>query len=404
MGNMLLTIPNVIKEKKQGSGPGFNWGVSSMSGWKACLQDAFICEPTFGHLKTFSLFLVMDGFRGNRCSVKVSRDLVDFILNHETFMNLNDGDDYDPADLVSALQERLIGFDEVMRRDEKEYESGCTVTGALITPKHFLVVNLGDSRTLLCRDNKLFFNTKDHNPGNFEERKRIEAAGGNVRYNRINGKLGISRGLGAFNLKGCRKRQACQMLSSEADVTVIDRKNDDFLAIASDGIFFNMSMTEWVRYLVTRMPYKRHLQDLAGDVLDYSIHSNESKDDLTLIIVHFNDSPITQEPTKIDHDEKVDEKIREHTREYVDKEFADGKAPYGWFHCFKALEKDHSELFSDNANTQNYGISLKKGVIYDEFRTLVDKIRKTRREEVSKRYEEWQKQESAKENNVPISN
>ena len=404
MGNSLLTIPNVTKEKNQGSGPGFNWGVASMQGWKACLQDAFICEPTFGHLKTFSLFLVMDGFRGNIFSNKVSRNLVNFILKHETFMNLKDGDAYDPTELASALKECLTGFDDQMRDDENEYNAGCTVSGALITPKHFLVLNLGDSRTLLCRNSKLFFNTEDHKPVHFEERKRIEAAGGQVTNSRINGKLEISRGLGAFDYKGCRKRKACQMLSSEADVTVINRKNDDFLAIASDGLFFNMSMAEWVRYLVTRIPYKRQLQDLAGDALDYSMHSNESKDDLTLIIVHFNGSPITQEPTKMDHDEKLDEKIREHTREYVAEAFADGKAAYGWFHCFKALEKDHSELFSDNFNTQNYGISLKKGVIYDQFRPLVNKIRETRSAEAYRQMKEHEKQESAKENNDPISN
>ena len=180
----------------------------------------------------------------------------------------------------------------------------------LITPNHFIIVNLGDSRTVVCRQKELFFTTTDHSPGLYEGRKRIEAAEGFVCKNRINNELNISRALGNFSMKNnTRKRKLCQILSPEADMTVLDRsKEDDFIAIASDGIFRSFSNAELVSYFMERIPYKRHLDDLAGDVLDYCCHS-KSRDNLTLILIHFNNSKVQRDDTKIQKDEELDEKF-----------------------------------------------------------------------------------------------
>ena len=388
-----LSKPDTSKKCEKGSGPGFHWGSAAMQGWRVTMEDKYIIEPTFGHLKTFSLFLVLDGFGGSKFSELVSREFSDFMIKHETFMKLKDGDEYNPNELAAAIKQSLLNFDEKMSGESDMGKCGCTVTGALITPHHFIIVNLGDSRTIVCREKEVFFTTTDHSPSSYKERERIEAAGGFVSKNRINNDLNISRALGNFPMKNdTRKRKICQMLSPEADVTVLDRsgEEDDFLAIASDGIFRSFSNTELIDCLVKRIPYKRNLDDLAGDVLDYCCHA-KSRDNLTLILVHFDNSKIQRVDEKIGKDEELDEKIRGLTREYIDQAFAEGRQAYGWEPCFRQMEKLHGDLFSDESNTQNLGIQLKKGVIYAEFDKVTTAIRNSRREEALKLLQDQQK-------------
>lgn len=302
-----LAKPITSKECAKGSEPDFNWGVAAMQGWRVTMEDKFIIEPTFGHLKTFSLFLVLDGFGGSKFADLVSKGFSDFMIKHETFMKLKDGDEYDPNELAAAIKQSLLDFDEKMNDEPDLGKCGCTVTGALITPNHFFIVNLGDSRTILCRENELFFTTTDHSPSAFKERERIEAAGGVVYKNRINHDLNISRALGNFPMKSdTRKRKICQILSPEADVTVLDRstEKDDFLAVASDGLFRSLSNAQLVDYLIERFPNKRNLDDLAGDVLDYCCHSR-SRDNLTLILIHFCSGEVQRDDTvKVVQDEE----------------------------------------------------------------------------------------------------
>ena len=49
-------------------------------------------------------------------------------------------------------------------------------------------------------------------------------------------------------------------------------ESDNFITICCDGIFDVMSNEEVVNYFVTRIPYKRHLKDLCGDLADYCCH------------------------------------------------------------------------------------------------------------------------------------
>ena len=82
---------------------------------------------------------------------------------------------------------------------------GCTATTVLITPTHLICANAGDSRVVLGRsggDQVCEPLSEDHKPDNEGEKSRIEAVGGFVEENRVNGSLALSRALGDFEYKG----------------------------------------------------------------------------------------------------------------------------------------------------------------------------------------------------------
>ena len=56
-------------------------------------------------------------------------------------------------------------------------DPGSTATTLLITKDAFYFCNVGDSRSILAREKKVFLETKDHKPEDLIERRRIIAAG-----------------------------------------------------------------------------------------------------------------------------------------------------------------------------------------------------------------------------------
>lgn len=87
--------------------------------------------------------------------------------------------------------------------------TGCTATVVLVSKDSFYCANAGDSRTVLARSsktNQVEPLSEDHKPDNYEEKQRIENAGGFVEENRVNGSLNLSRSLGDFEYKSNPKK------------------------------------------------------------------------------------------------------------------------------------------------------------------------------------------------------
>ena len=81
---------------------------------------------------------------------------------------------------------------------------GCTATVVLMNQTHIYCANAGDSRTVLGRQSgkqMCMPLSDDHKPDNREEKARIEAAGGFVEENRVNGSLALSRSFGDLDFK-----------------------------------------------------------------------------------------------------------------------------------------------------------------------------------------------------------
>jgi serine/threonine protein phosphatase PrpC len=70
-----------------------------------------------------------------------------------------------------------------------------------MTKDKLYVANIGDSRAILCHNNKAVALSNDHKPDLPEEKLRIEKAGGYVAMGRVNGTLSLSRSFGDFDHK-----------------------------------------------------------------------------------------------------------------------------------------------------------------------------------------------------------
>uniref|UniRef100_A0A7S1I2P6 PPM-type phosphatase domain-containing protein n=1 Tax=Eutreptiella gymnastica TaxID=73025 RepID=A0A7S1I2P6_9EUGL len=168
---------------------------------------------------------------------------------------------------------------------------------------NLVTANLGDCRVVLCSAGLPIELTRDHKPYDDHEKKVIEAKGGEVVFNcgawRVNGVLTVSRALGS--VRSCQK-----YLSTIPDVSV--RKlipEDEFVLIASDGLWNVMSSEEAVNFVLEAKASiddeREDPQDeegcelsyqlIADGLVDHAIEELSSDDNVTVIIIFLQPQP-----------------------------------------------------------------------------------------------------------------
>lgn len=171
-----------------------NWGAHQLQ--KRAHEDRFVCDEV-GKFKFFAIF---DGHGG---AMKMSdTHVADYcVKNLHKLLALNLGkiDITDNSLLKQTIIDTFIELDRSMH--EKKLLYGCTCTAVLIDSERIILINLGDSRTLLCDENKILFASKDHTPSDLDEMKRIYDAKGFVYWGRVCGILMLSRAFGDFDSK-----------------------------------------------------------------------------------------------------------------------------------------------------------------------------------------------------------
>jgi len=167
-----------------------------------------------------SLFGVYDGHGGDFVAHYVARKFPEHLLRAA---ELRSSDSELPATATKAFETALMAIDAELL-DQPEVKSGQDQSGStsvmtLISPKHIVCANTGDSRAVLSRAGEAVPLSHDHKPYNPEEKARIEAAGGTVKFNRVNGDLAVSRALGDFVYKRCDTASAeAQAVTALPDV------------------------------------------------------------------------------------------------------------------------------------------------------------------------------------------
>lgn len=157
---------------------------------------------------------------------------------------------------------------------------------------HYInVINTGDSRCIICRDNIAIALTKDHKPNWPEERHRIQALGGNIYFDgedyRIKD-LSVSRAIGDI--------KAGPYVTHMPDIFRYRlEKNDKFLVMACDGLWDKLSNQDVVNFILhecydntTNNRINKNI-NIAKKLGEYAIYKG-SNDNITIIIIFLNQS------------------------------------------------------------------------------------------------------------------
>jgi serine/threonine protein phosphatase PrpC len=103
--------------------------------------------------------------------------------------------------VIDSLKQSFRKTDDEFIRKSEYPQHGSTATTALILGRRLYCANVGDSRTLLCRNFKPIAMSHDHKPSREDEAQRIRDAGGFVINNRVMGELAVSRAFGDSEFK-----------------------------------------------------------------------------------------------------------------------------------------------------------------------------------------------------------
>ncbi|KAL3808405.1 hypothetical protein ACHAXA_009846 [Cyclostephanos tholiformis] len=159
--------------------------------------------------------------------------------------------------VAAALKEAFDQVDnETMQVDEFEYQGSTAVATILHEAndgtRSLLAANIGDSRGVLSRSGTAVELTRDHKPNDDREKARILALGEKIEWDhyckvhRVRN-LSLSRAIG--------DRFAKPAVSGEVEIKCfpVENDKDEFIVLASDGLWDVMSSQEVVSYVHKRL-------------------------------------------------------------------------------------------------------------------------------------------------------
>lgn len=198
---------------------------------------------------------VFDGHGGSAVSTYLRDKLYDRVHN-----NLKKSNEISAASLQStaaALRQAICDVDRaVMLEDSLEYQGSTAVTVMVHEDEKkrrtIIAGNVGDSRAVLCRNGEAVDLTRDHKPYDHTEKKRILSMGEKIDWDADSGiyrvcDLSLSRAIG--------DRFAKPVVHGEPEIKFfpIKEESDDFVLLASDGLWDVMTSQEVVGFVKRKM-------------------------------------------------------------------------------------------------------------------------------------------------------
>lgn len=237
--------------------------VAARRGEREEMQDAHVLLPDLSsylaalpsQVSNVSYFAVFDGHGGARASRFAAEHLHHNLAKKFPTGDVDNLDKLIKKCLLDTFRQTDDDFLKKASSQKPAWKDGTTATCVLVVDDTVYVANLGDSRAVLCRMEAegsaegqrrpvTLALSKEHNPTIYEERMRIQRAGGTVRDGRVLGVLEVSRSLGDGQYKHCGviptpDLRRCQLTGQ-----------DKFIILACDGLFKVFSADEAVKFVL----------------------------------------------------------------------------------------------------------------------------------------------------------
>ena len=232
------------------------------------MEDSHITDTTsLG--KGIYLFSVFDGHGGNEVAYYLRDNFWKVLKKHPNFKSKDN--ELALVQTFKMLDEQLITSEGNQKLKELShspktswddskirgvaYSVGSTACVALITSESIFVANLGDSRCIISKGGKAYDMSVDHKPNLSSEKKRIKAAGGFIKDNRVQGMLNLSRSFGDMIYKDNSELSPKKQLVISVP-EICEQKLDedvDFLFLACDGIWECMNTWDVVDFIHSKL-------------------------------------------------------------------------------------------------------------------------------------------------------
>ncbi|KAJ6956190.1 hypothetical protein NC652_007325 [Populus alba x Populus x berolinensis] len=328
--------PKTKKFSEDGENGRLRYGLSSMQGWRATMEDAHAAITDLD--ATTSFFGVYDGHGGKVVAKFCAKYLHRQVCKNEA---------YAAGDLETSVQKAFFRMDEMMRGqrgwrelaalgdkitrftgmieglitkftgmiegliwsprggDDWAFEkgphsdfsgpmtSGSTACVAIIRNNHLIVANAGDSRCVISTEGQAYDLSTDHKPDLEDEKERILKAGGSVQAGRVDGILNLSRAIGDMEFKQNKFLPVeKQIVTANPDINTFELcDDDDFLVLACDGIWDCMSSQELVDFIHEQLQSENKLSAVCERVFDRCLAPSKKDgkgcDNMTMIVVQF---------------------------------------------------------------------------------------------------------------------
>ncbi|KAG8636415.1 probable protein phosphatase 2C 60 isoform X2 [Manihot esculenta] len=283
-----LSSPKTEKFSEEGENDRLRYGLSSMQGWRATMEDSHAAIPNLDASTSF--FGVYDGHGGKVVAKFCAKFLHQQVLRSEA---------YSAGDIGTALQKAFFRMDEMMRGQRGWRE--LAVLGDKINKFTGMIEGLiwsprgSDSN---CQPDNWAFEeaynlSRDHKPDLEAERDRILKAGGFIHAGRVNGSLNLARAIGDMEFKQNKFLPAeKQIVTANPDINTVELCDDDeFIVLACDGIWDCLSSQQLVDFVHEQLRTESKLSVVCERVLDRclapSTASGEGCDNMTMILVQF---------------------------------------------------------------------------------------------------------------------